>query len=120
MTPIAVIDTGICNLRSVTKALEAVGAAQLGARVEQCALRLDHFAAAGFGSLQGQRAGLDGQVAHDARDQCQQLGAAHRIDRMHEQPHGGSSCQRQQQLSPPPAVGGERQPRVAGLPRLPC
>ena len=26
MAPIAVIDTGICNLRSVTKALEAVGA----------------------------------------------------------------------------------------------
>ena len=26
MSPIAVIDTGICNLRSVTKALEAVGA----------------------------------------------------------------------------------------------
>ncbi len=26
LTPIAVIDTGICNLRSVTKALEAVGA----------------------------------------------------------------------------------------------
>ncbi|MEY3607589.1 MAG: hypothetical protein RLZZ447_377, partial [Verrucomicrobiota bacterium] len=25
MSPIAVIDTGICNLRSVTKALEAVG-----------------------------------------------------------------------------------------------
>ena len=27
MSPVAVIDTGICNLRSVTKALEAVGAA---------------------------------------------------------------------------------------------
>ena len=30
--PIAVIDTGICNLRSVTKALEAVGAAPLVVR----------------------------------------------------------------------------------------
>ena len=32
MTNIAVIDTGICNLRSVTKALEAVGAAPLVVR----------------------------------------------------------------------------------------
>ena len=53
MTAIAVIDTGICNLRSVTKALEAVGATPVVVRTpaEVAASQADGLVLPGVGAL---------------------------------------------------------------------
>lgn len=66
---IAVIDTGICNLRSVTKALEAVGAAIQVVRspVELEAVSASGLVLPGVGALRDcvaslRASGLDGQV----------------------------------------------------------
>lgn len=69
MSTIAVIDTGICNLRSVTKALEAVGA---DVRVVEAPSGLAGSAASGLvlpgvGALRDcvaslRRSGMDGVV----------------------------------------------------------
>jgi glutamine amidotransferase len=67
--PIAVIDTGICNLRSVTKALEAVGASPVVVRTpdELSASDADGLVLPGVGALRDcvlslRLSGLDGSV----------------------------------------------------------